>query len=140
MKKLLLGSISALLALPVLAAIEAGSMAPMFEARASFDGKEFDFSLHNALEDGPVVVYFYPSAFTQGCNMQGACLAKGGRSSTATARARCSQRHTAYGRGHWRRSADDGLASGCTTAPEFRYRQRRTASQLDIRARLGAHL
>jgi peroxiredoxin len=70
MKKLLLGSISALLALPVLAAIEAGSMAPMFEARASFDGKEFDFSLHNALEDGPVVVYFYPSAFTQGCNMQ----------------------------------------------------------------------
>lgn len=70
MKKLLFGSISALLALPVLAALEAGDSAPMFELRASLDGQEFDFSLADALEDGPVVVYFYPSAYTQGCNIQ----------------------------------------------------------------------
>ncbi|HEY5666544.1 MAG TPA: peroxiredoxin [Gammaproteobacteria bacterium] len=70
MKKLLFGSISALLALPVLAALEVGDDAPMFEARASFDGEEFDFSLSAAIADGPVVVYFYPSAYTQGCNIQ----------------------------------------------------------------------
>ena len=33
-------------------------------------GKEFDFSLKAALKKGPVVVYFYPSAFTGGCNIQ----------------------------------------------------------------------
>jgi len=70
MRKLLLGSIAAALALPALAALEAGDSAPMFELRASLDGQEFDFSLRNALEDGPVVVYFYPSAYTQGCNIQ----------------------------------------------------------------------
>ena len=70
MKKLLLGSISALLALPVLAALEAGDTAPPFELRASLDGQEFDYSLADALQDGPVVVYFYPSAYTQGCNIQ----------------------------------------------------------------------
>ncbi|MGH8194226.1 MAG: peroxiredoxin, partial [Woeseiaceae bacterium] len=33
-------------------------------------GEEFDFSLSDALDKGTVVVYFYPSAFTQGCNIQ----------------------------------------------------------------------
>ena len=70
MRKLLFGSLSALAALPVLAALEAGDMAPMFSARASLDGKEFDYSLREALASGPVVVYFYPSAYTQGCNIQ----------------------------------------------------------------------
>jgi peroxiredoxin Q/BCP len=64
----LLGSL--VIALPTLAALEAGDMAPMFEARASLAGEEFGFSLHDALENGPVVVYFYPSAYTQGCNIQ----------------------------------------------------------------------
>ncbi len=71
MNKFLMGSIcSALIVLPALAALEAGNSAPLFEARASLDGEEFDFSLSAALEDGPVVVYFYPSAYTQGCNIQ----------------------------------------------------------------------
>jgi len=71
MRKLLFSSIcSFFIALPVLAALEAGSNAPLFEARASLAGEEFDFSLSEALEDGPVVVYFYPSAYTQGCNIQ----------------------------------------------------------------------
>jgi len=52
------------------AALEAGDSAPMFEARASLDGKAFDFSLANALESGTMVVYFYPSAYTGGCNVQ----------------------------------------------------------------------
>lgn len=58
------------LALPALAALEAGDAAPDFEAKASLAGKEFDFSLSEALGKGTVVVYFYPSAYTQGCNIQ----------------------------------------------------------------------
>lgn len=57
-------------ALPALAALEAGDTAPAFSARASLAGEEFDFSLAEALEEGTVVVYFYPSAYTQGCNIQ----------------------------------------------------------------------
>jgi peroxiredoxin Q/BCP len=60
----------ALAAFPAFAALEAGSTAPKFEARASLGGEEFDYSLSSALADGPVVVYFYPSAYTRGCNIQ----------------------------------------------------------------------
>ena len=45
-------------------------IAPDFNARASLDGKAFDFKLQDALKKGPVVVYFYPSAYTGGCNLQ----------------------------------------------------------------------
>ena len=58
------------IALPAVAALEAGDTAPEFEAKASLAGEEFEFSLGDALEEGPVVVYFYPSAYTQGCNIQ----------------------------------------------------------------------
>jgi peroxiredoxin Q/BCP len=47
-----------------------GSTAPMFNAEASLSGKEFDFSLKKALGKGPVVVYFYPSAYTGGCDLE----------------------------------------------------------------------
>ena len=52
------------------AALEAGDSAPKFEARASLAGEPFDYSLNDALADGTVVVYFYPSAYTRGCNIQ----------------------------------------------------------------------
>lgn len=61
---------STAIALPALAALEAGDTAPTFEAKASLAGDEFDFSLSDALDKGTVVVYFYPSAYTQGCNIQ----------------------------------------------------------------------
>lgn len=71
MKNIFLGILgSAVIALPALAALEAGESAPAFEARASLAGKPFDYSLQKALDKGPVVVYFYPSAYTQGCNIQ----------------------------------------------------------------------
>ncbi len=71
MKTVLLGLLgSAVIALPALAALEVGDTAPNFEARASLAGNAFDFSLRDALDRGPVVVYFYPSAFTRGCNIQ----------------------------------------------------------------------
>jgi len=43
---------------------------PASFARASLAGKEFNFSLPDALKKGPAVVYFYPSAFTRGCDLQ----------------------------------------------------------------------
>jgi peroxiredoxin Q/BCP len=71
MKKLLLVlTLSALFGLPVLAALKAGDTAPDFSARASLAGKDFNFSLRKDLKKGPVVVYFYPSAFTKGCDLE----------------------------------------------------------------------
>ncbi len=42
----------------------------MFTADASLAGKPFSFSLAEALKQGPVVLYFYPAAFTSGCNIE----------------------------------------------------------------------
>ena len=71
MKNLLLGLLGfTVISLPALAALEVGDTAPNFEAKASLAGKAFDFSLRGALDEGLVVVYFYPSAYTKGCNIQ----------------------------------------------------------------------
>ena len=52
------------------AALKEGAQAPDFTAPASMAGKEIKFSLADALKKGPVVVYFYPAAYTGGCNLQ----------------------------------------------------------------------
>jgi len=71
MKRVLLGVLlSGLIGIPAFAALKAGEQAPDFSTKASLAGKEFDFSLKSALAKGPVVVYFYPSAYTQGCNIE----------------------------------------------------------------------
>src|SRR6266700_978481 len=71
MKKSFLGlALSLLISLPVLAALKVGDMAPDFSARGSLGGKEFNFSLQEALKKGPVVVYFFPSAYTKGCDLE----------------------------------------------------------------------
>lgn len=67
---LLACALSGALTLPAAAALKAGDTAPDFRAQASLAGKAFDFSLNEALKKGPTVVYFYPSAFTGGCNIQ----------------------------------------------------------------------
>ncbi len=70
-KRLLLSCLmSTAICIPALAALKQGDAAPDFSAQASMAGKEFQFSLKDALKKGPVVVYFYPSAYTQGCNVQ----------------------------------------------------------------------
>lgn len=69
-KLFLVLGLSVVISLPVLAALKVGEKAPGFSARASLAGKEFNFSLANALKKGPVVVYFYPSAFTKGCDLE----------------------------------------------------------------------
>jgi len=71
MKRVLAGAtLSALIALPAFAALKQGDAAPGFTAKASLAGKEFSYSLDDALKKGPVVVYFYPSAYTGGCNIE----------------------------------------------------------------------
>lgn len=70
MKKYLAASMALLFATPVLAALQAGVAAPDFTAQASLAGKDFTFSLKEALKKGPVVVYFYPSAYTGGCDIE----------------------------------------------------------------------
>lgn len=47
-----------------------GSTAPMFTTKASLGGNEFDFSLKKAVSKGPVVLYFYPAAYTGGCDLE----------------------------------------------------------------------
>jgi len=71
MKRLLLAClVSTAIAIPAFAALSEGDAAPDFAVPASLAGKEFKFALKDALQKGPVVVYFYPSAYTQGCNVQ----------------------------------------------------------------------
>src|SRR3954470_20796050 len=53
-----------------------GDVAPVFDAQASLAGKEFNFSMKNALAKGPVVVYFYPSAYTGGCDAEAHAFAE----------------------------------------------------------------
>ncbi len=71
MRSQLLGFVAAAtLALPAFAALQAGDKAPQFTAPASLAGKSFTYSLKRALRKGPVVVYFFPSAYTGGCDLQ----------------------------------------------------------------------
>lgn len=72
MKRLLAGMLlgAAVIAVPAYATLSVGAMAPDFTAQASLGGKEFTFSLADALKKGPVVLYFYPAAFTPGCTVE----------------------------------------------------------------------
>lgn len=69
-KHLLLGLLATAITLPAFAALKEGDVAPDFKIPASFAGKATEFSLKEKLKKGPVVVYFYPSAYTKGCNLQ----------------------------------------------------------------------
>ena len=55
---------------PSYAALAPGAHAPDFTTQASLAGKPFSFSLAEALKSGPVVLYFYPAAFTPGCTVE----------------------------------------------------------------------
>ena len=71
MKKLAAAAAIAALALtPAWAMLAVGAKAPDFTATASLGGQRFVFSLAKALQSGPVVLYFYPAAFTPGCTVE----------------------------------------------------------------------
>ena len=77
MKKLILAGLAiALAATPAFAALKAGDAAPDFSAKGSLGGKDFSFNLKAALAKGPVVVYFYPSAYTGGCDAEAHAFAE----------------------------------------------------------------
>ena len=57
-------------AMPAFAALPNGAVAPDFTAQATLGGHQFTFSLADALKRGPVVLYFYPAAFTTGCTIE----------------------------------------------------------------------
>jgi peroxiredoxin len=52
------------------AALPQGAKAPDFTLNAALGGKPFDLSLAKALKKGPVVLYFFPAAFTSGCTVE----------------------------------------------------------------------
>jgi peroxiredoxin len=66
----LLALVAVLIAAPAIASLAVGAPAPDFSAPASLGGNTFDFSLAQALKKGPVVLYFYPAAFTKGCTVE----------------------------------------------------------------------
>jgi peroxiredoxin len=71
MNRLLAGiALAAVAALPAHAALKVGAKAPDFTAPAYLAGQPFTFHLADALKKGPVMVYFFPSAYTKGCNIE----------------------------------------------------------------------
>ncbi|HWX89293.1 MAG TPA: peroxiredoxin [Rhizomicrobium sp.] len=69
-KQLMIGLLAAFCASPAFAALKVGDTAPDFSAAGSLGGKDYAFHLKDALKKGPVVVYFYPSAYTGGCDLE----------------------------------------------------------------------
>lgn len=74
---------SCVLAMPASAAMKPGDTAPDFTAQAALGGDAFTFSLANALKKGPVVLYFFPKAFTKGCTAEAHAFAEAAASFTA---------------------------------------------------------
>lgn len=67
--------IAGLLALPAYAQLAVGDAALQFNTQASLGGKAYSYSLKESLKKGPVVVYFYPTAFGGGCSIQARAFA-----------------------------------------------------------------
>lgn len=57
-------------AVPASAALKVGDVAPGFETDAALKGKPFAYSLSRSRAKGPVVLYFFPAAFTPGCSLE----------------------------------------------------------------------
>ena len=55
---------------PAMAALDIGERAPDFRTQAAIGGKVYEFSLAESLKKGPVVLYFFPAAFSEGCSIE----------------------------------------------------------------------
>jgi peroxiredoxin Q/BCP len=64
------------LATPVWADLDVGDAAPQIIADGFLGGEPFSLDLAAALAEGPVVLYFFPAAFTSGCNIEAALFAQ----------------------------------------------------------------
>ena len=65
-----LAALAVLAATPAFAALKPGAKAPDFTAPAALAGNDFQFTLSKALKKGPVVLYFFPAAYTSGCTAE----------------------------------------------------------------------
>src|ERR1700755_482228 len=71
MRKLLFAFVAAsLITAPAAAALKVGERAPDFTTMGAVGGKEFKLDLKDQLKKGPVVLYFFPKAFTSGCTAE----------------------------------------------------------------------
>ncbi len=70
MRAAALGASLAAYALVACATLKPGDHAPAFVAQASLGGNTYNYSLADELKKGPVVLYFYPAAFTKGCTIE----------------------------------------------------------------------
>ena len=66
----------ALTAAPLAAALSEGAKAPLFAAKGARAGKPITIDLAKELKKGPVVLYFFPAAFTSGCNIEANAIAQ----------------------------------------------------------------
>jgi peroxiredoxin len=70
MRKLLLGIAALAFAMPAQSALPVGAKAPDFTTTGALGGKPFKLHLKEQLRHGPVVLYFFPKAFTKGCTLE----------------------------------------------------------------------
>jgi peroxiredoxin len=56
--------------LPAHAALDIGDRAPDFTTQAALGGSVYSFSLAESLKKGPVVLYFFPAAYSEGCSLE----------------------------------------------------------------------
>ena len=76
MRKLLMAlTIAAVASIPASAALKQGAAAPNFFTEGAYGGKAFRLHLKEQLRKGPVVLYFYPKAFTAGCTLESKAFA-----------------------------------------------------------------
>lgn len=70
MRNLILAAAAAAMAVPAGAVLPVGRTAPDFRTMGALNGKPFRLHLAEQLRHGPVVLYFYPKAFTKGCTLE----------------------------------------------------------------------
>jgi len=75
LRRLTLALSLALFAQPLGAALPVGAKAPDFRTTGALAGKPFNLHLKDQLRHGPLVLYFYPKAFTQGCTLEAKAFA-----------------------------------------------------------------
>jgi len=76
MRRLLTALALVAAAAPATAALKVGDKAPDFTTRGAIAGKVFTVNLARALKKGPVVLYFFPAAFTPGCSVEARAFAQ----------------------------------------------------------------
>lgn len=69
-RRQLLGSLLSLPTFGAWAGLDPGMLAPDFTLQAAQAGQVFRFSLREALAKGPVVLYFFPAAYSEGCSIE----------------------------------------------------------------------